>query len=727
MQTYIALIRMNLRLSIRDRSVVFFNYLFPMIFFFIFAQLMKAEQSSMIVQVVNMVLTIGVLGSGLFGQGMRAVADREANILRRYKVAPITPAPILVAAHVVGLIHFLPVLALIVGLGHFVYGMPMPPQLLSLVLFVATGLLALRGIGLIVASVVNSMAESQILIQILYMPMLFLSGATFPMQIMPTWVQTLAQFLPATHFFSGMQSILLGGESISQNLQAVGALLATSVVGTFIGVKLFRWEKEEKLKPSAKAWVVAVLAPFIVLGVYQSYSKDNEKKMKALNRTLERSETTLIKDARIFVGDGTVIESGAVLVKQGKIVEVYTGAAPDAKLLKAAEVQAAGKTLLPGLIDMHVHLGSPGGTVEDWSKFDAKKFADHAVAAYLFSGVTAIRSVGDATQSLLEQRARLNSGEYLGTEIFLTGPLFTAEGGHGTEFVKYLPEQAKASFAAEFLRMPKTPDEARKMVDDLKGRGVDGIKAVLEAGAPGMLFNRMDLSLLKAIAEEAHAKQMPLAVHTGNSHDVEDAAAVNPASIEHGSARDAISDDLFARMKQSGTAYDPTLVVLEGVLASEAGDAAPLQRSLVQQVGPAWLLKSTKAGLKPSEGWAKKLGIALELAKQNLKRAYDDGVMLIAGSDSGNPLTLHGPAVHREMQLWVQAGVPPKAALQGATYNAAKVLGVSDRIGLIAKGRDATMLLVDGNPLEDISSTERISAVYFKGERVRRQDLFDQK
>ena len=139
------------------------------------------------------------------------------------------------------------------------------------------------------------------------------------------------------------------------------------------------------------------------------------------------------------------------------------------------------------------------------------------------------------------------------------------------------------------------------------------------------------------------------------------------------------------------------------------------------------MLKSTKAALKPSDGWAKKLGIALDLAKQNLKRAYEDGVMLITGSDSGNPLTLHGPAVHREMQLWVQAGIPAKAVLQGATYNAAKVLGVSDRIGLIAKGRDATMLLVDGNPLEDISATERISSVFFKGERVRRQDLFDQK
>ena len=98
---------------------------------------------------------------------------------------------------------------------------------------------------------------------------------------------------------------------------------------------------------------------------------------------------------------------------------------------------------------------------------------------------------------------------------------------------------------------------------------------------------------------------------------------------------------------------------------------------------------------------------------------------LVTGTDAGNMLVFHGPTVHRELQLWVEAGIPAPVALQAATLNAAKLLSADSRIGLVAEGRDANLLLVDGDPLRDISSTERISLVVFKGERVRRADLFD--
>src|SRR5947209_1044004 len=175
MAAYLALIRTNLRLTFRDRTVLFFNYLFPLIFFFVFAQVMHAEQGGMINQVVNMVLTIGVLGGGFFGAGMRAVADREQNILRRFKVAPISPMPILVSQMITGILHYLPVLFLVLSISHFRYGMAVPPNLLSVTIFVIAGVVAFRAMGLIVASVVNSMQESQLIIQVLYLPMLFLS------------------------------------------------------------------------------------------------------------------------------------------------------------------------------------------------------------------------------------------------------------------------------------------------------------------------------------------------------------------------------------------------------------------------------------------------------------------------------------------------------------------------------------------------------------------------
>src|SRR5258708_16232189 len=112
MKPYLALIRMNLRLAMREKAVLFFNYVFPLIFFFGFASAF-GSQSGMITQVVAMVLVIGLLGSGLFGAGIRAVVEREANILRRYKVAPISPAPILVASIVTGCALYMPASAVL--------------------------------------------------------------------------------------------------------------------------------------------------------------------------------------------------------------------------------------------------------------------------------------------------------------------------------------------------------------------------------------------------------------------------------------------------------------------------------------------------------------------------------------------------------------------------------------------------------------------------------------
>jgi imidazolonepropionase-like amidohydrolase len=115
----------------------------------------------------------------------------------------------------------------------------------------------------------------------------------------------------------------------------------------------------------------------------------------------------------------------------------------------------------------------------------------------------------------------------------------------------------------------------------------------------------------------------------------------------------------------------------------------------------------------------------MDIAGDNLVRAAKAGVRIVTGSDAGNMLVLHGPTIHRELQLWVKAGVPAKEALQGATSSAAGLLGSDKRFGFIRQGYDASMILVDGNPLKDISITERISAVFYKGEWVVRSELFD--
>ena len=590
MNAYLTQIKMSLLLTVRNRAAFVFGYGFPLAFFFLFGSMSGGNGMG---QVTGMVLTIGVLGTGFFGAGMQAVMAREANILRRFKVAPISPGPILVAGIVGGLVQYMPMSLLMMTLANRVYHVPFPEQLPSLMLFLACGVVAFCTIGNMISAVTNSMQEATLLINLLYMPMLMLSGATIPVTMLPNWVQILSQFLPTAYFMTGIQSILRGRETFFDNLPSVGALALTAVVGTVLGLKLFRWEKDEKMKPSAKLWLAAVMGPFLVMGVYQAYAKTNIELAKVLLRDQARERAWLIHDARIFTGDGSVIDRGSVLLKNGKIEQIFAGNAPEAKSLGADPVEAAGKTLLPGLIDTSVHLASPAIVTRDPQTPDAAY--ERELAAYLYSGVIAIRNEGGDPAVALKHQNDIAKGLKLGAELLLTP----------------LPVKASGLYAAESL------------------------------------------------------------------------------------------------------------------VAYTNADASPLDRSLTRQVIPAASIDQAKTALAGQR--SANPAPPYELAEKSLQAAFRASAPITPGTDSGNPLAIHGPGIHRELQLWVRAGISPAIALQAATHNAAQLLHADSRVGLIKAGMDASLLLVDGNPLEDITATERITSVFFKGERVDRSRLFDQK
>ena len=271
MKQYLAIIAMDIKLALRLRAVIFFNYLFPLFFFFGFATFLgRSDRIGGMVYVVNMSLTFGVLGSGFFGAGIRAIQERELNILRRYKVTPITPAPLLVGSMVTGWIIFLPYIVLLLLMAHFLYQMPLPAHMLQLLAFISLGLIAFRSLGLVIASVANTMQEGTILVQLCYLPMVLLSGATVPEEAFHGVMKTIHNFMPATYLVKGMRSMMLNGQGLAakENLAAAGVMLLTILVGGLISMKLFRWEKEEKIRGRAKLWVLVVLLPFIVMGVW---------------------------------------------------------------------------------------------------------------------------------------------------------------------------------------------------------------------------------------------------------------------------------------------------------------------------------------------------------------------------------------------------------------------------------------------------------------------------
>jgi len=269
MKTYLAIIAMDIRLALRLRAVIFFNYLFPLIFFFTFAAFMGRTPEQM-AYVVRMSVTLGVLGSGFFGAGIRAIQERELNILRRYKVTPITPAPLLLGSMVTGWLIFLPYIALLMVMAHTLYHMPFPKGLLGWLVFISLALIAFRALGLVVASVANNIQEGQILVQLFYFPLLLLGGATVPTDVFHGVMLTIHKFVPSTYLVDGMINMMNNGQTLFQNWIGILVMVTTTFVGAFISLKLFRWEKEEKIRGSAKWWVLVALLPFIVMGILTS-------------------------------------------------------------------------------------------------------------------------------------------------------------------------------------------------------------------------------------------------------------------------------------------------------------------------------------------------------------------------------------------------------------------------------------------------------------------------
>lgn len=274
MRAYWAMFYIDLKLLLRRRTVVFFHYGLPLLTLVTLSELFDAKHDrAMAAYLFAMVSVLGIVGSGFFGAGVRAVQEREANILRRFKAAPIGALPFIAASLLSGLVFFWPAALSVLAVACLRYGMPFPERFAALVLLMSAGLLAFRALGLVVAAVANSVQESQLLLQLGYLPMVFLSGTALPTQMLPGWLLKISPFLPSTHLVAGMQRVFLDPASSAGIAVPTSALMLTAALGTFLSVQLFRWEKDEPIRPAAKLWALAALAPFFLLGAAELFAK----------------------------------------------------------------------------------------------------------------------------------------------------------------------------------------------------------------------------------------------------------------------------------------------------------------------------------------------------------------------------------------------------------------------------------------------------------------------
>jgi ABC-type multidrug transport system permease subunit len=224
-----------------------------------------------------------------WGLSATLVTFREQGILRRFHVAPVTASDLLASSVLANFILTLPTVTVVLLFARFIFHVRDLGNLLATFLFVCAGTVSFGSLGLVVASITNTMQETQVLNQLLWLPLIFLSGATFPLGYLPKVVQGISVFLPATYLVTGLQQATLFSKPVSELLVYFLALVFWSALSFFVAAQLFRWEPETKIPRNAKLWAAATIIPFLLLGIWEHGNGQMLKQGQEAHRTLEES------------------------------------------------------------------------------------------------------------------------------------------------------------------------------------------------------------------------------------------------------------------------------------------------------------------------------------------------------------------------------------------------------------------------------------------------------
>jgi ABC-2 type transport system permease protein len=269
LKTILTLALMRIRITLRNKAFLFFSLIMPMGIFFAFCSLLAKGTPERISFWMGPILSFTVMGT-FWGLSMQLVTWREQGILRRFRLAPISASSMIASSIVANYALILPTVLLQLGLARFVYHVTNFGNLFSVFIFVILGITSFGALGLIVASVTNTTQETQIINQLLWFALIFLSGATVPLAVMPRMVQRIGLFLPSTYLVNGLQRALVYGKGVFSLGVEMFSLLAWAALAFTIASLLFRWEPEAKMPRNAKLWAVATILPFVLLGIWEN-------------------------------------------------------------------------------------------------------------------------------------------------------------------------------------------------------------------------------------------------------------------------------------------------------------------------------------------------------------------------------------------------------------------------------------------------------------------------
>jgi ABC-type transport system involved in cytochrome c biogenesis permease component len=264
-----SLTKIRLRLAMRNRAFFFFSLFMPLVFLVGFLFFVGNRKEQWFGYALGAILTTTVMGS-FWGLSVQLVTFREQGILRRFRLAPVGAGPILASSIISNYFMSIPIVLFEMLVCRWAFHGQTWGNLWAVAVLVTIGSATFSSLGLIIASVTNTMQETQMINNLLWMAFLFLSGATIPLAIFPGWLQRVALFIPAQYLATGLESATSKLATGREVLEDTIALFLGLLVAFDISRRLFRWEPEAKVPRSAKFWVLAALVPFLLFGAWEN-------------------------------------------------------------------------------------------------------------------------------------------------------------------------------------------------------------------------------------------------------------------------------------------------------------------------------------------------------------------------------------------------------------------------------------------------------------------------
>jgi ABC-type multidrug transport system permease subunit len=271
LKTILRLAGMRIRITLRNKAFLFFSLVMPMTFFFLYGSVFAKGDPIKVRYLMGPVIAMSVMGT-FWGLSAQIVTWREQGILRRFRLAPIPATSMIGSSILANMLLILPTVLIELTLARFLYHVTDFGNVTSVVVLALAGIGSFASLGLIVASVTNTMQETQVINQLLWFAFIFVSGATVPVPELPKAAQQVALFLPATYLVSGLQRAMVDNVWVFSLGAEIGSLLAWGALAFFISSQLFRWEPEAKLPRNAKLWAAATILPFVLLGIWESHN-----------------------------------------------------------------------------------------------------------------------------------------------------------------------------------------------------------------------------------------------------------------------------------------------------------------------------------------------------------------------------------------------------------------------------------------------------------------------